>query len=756
MKSTWFKHSAVIACLLATAMGAAARTAKVVHDGRSEYRIVTPDEASTTVKHAATELQSYLRQITGMKLPVLPESKAGSNPAFLLGPCERSVKAGLVEQAGQLREDGVLIRTLDKDIALLGQNERGNLYSVYVLLEKYLRVRFLASDCTVVPKQRSLELPEIEYSYSPPFMYRETLYFDSFPKEIAARQRLNGPMTKCDASVGGKIAFFPYVHSFNALFPEKEFFKDHPEYYALQGGRRVAGPVHAQLCLTNPDVLRLAKERVLKWMDENPDVPIIDVSQNDGVGACECTSCTAVVKEEGSQQGPILRFVNAIADEAARKDPHRWIETLAYAYSIEPPALTKPRPNVIIRLCHAGCYFHGFEQCKHGSDFAGYLDRWTSQTKRIFVWHYGTNFLHYLAPNHNLDGLAKDIRYYADHGVNGVMVQGNYQGPCGELAELRTYLCAQLMWDPRRDPMQVREEFCRGYYAEASSAVLDFLRAMDHVSANKDIHAFGTWDPQSTVPPESLREALEILGKARSAARSQAVRNRLDRLMLPYWYMQLTWPEKYGLSNADAPSVLQHAREVLAANRITHVSEVDNSAEAWLAEMEARHGPKPKGLVFDLTDVRRAQTENCADWRTVTVRRAGRAVPAVFQHPAAGKNADATYDVTLPPAKKGTRLLLKFGTVITNKTKDGVRFSVLIDGGEVWGEIRRTFLAPEPAADKTGQESILPQQNPFAFHELDLTGYAGRKVQLTLRVNALEDSSFDWANWVEPRIFLGK
>ena len=139
--------------------------------------------------------------------------------------------------------------------------------SVYVLLEKYLGVRFLAWDCTVVPHRSELTLPKMDYCYAPAFMYRETLYFDSIPKEIAARQRLNGPTTECDASVGGKLDFFPYVHSFDDLFPEKEYFKDHPEYYGLQGGKRVAGSVHAQLCLTNSDVLRLAKEKVLKWID---------------------------------------------------------------------------------------------------------------------------------------------------------------------------------------------------------------------------------------------------------------------------------------------------------------------------------------------------------------------------------------------------------------------------------------------------------------------------------------------------------
>ena len=144
-------------------------------------------------------------------------------------------------------------------------------------------------------------------------MYRETLYYDSFPKEIAARQRLNGPATECDETVGGKIAFYPYVHSFDDLFPENEYFEQHPEYYGLQGGKRVAGKVHAQICLTNPDVLRIATETVMKWIEERPEVPIIDVSQNDGGGACECDSCVAIVNQEGSQQGPILRFVNAIA-----------------------------------------------------------------------------------------------------------------------------------------------------------------------------------------------------------------------------------------------------------------------------------------------------------------------------------------------------------------------------------------------------------------------------------------------------------
>ena len=734
-----------------------AKPAVIVHNGRSDYQIVTPEVKSPAIDYAAKELQGFIKQMTGVQLPVVSETNAGRKPAFLLGPCRRSLKAGLNEQVCQLREDGVLLKTVGKDIALLGKNERGNLYSVYVLVEKLLGVRFLAWDCTVVPKQPELRLPELNYRHSPPFMYRETLYFDSFPKEIAARQRLNGPNTKCDASTGGKIDFFPYVHSSHLLVPKQQYFKDHPEYYGLQGGKRVAGSIHAQLCLSNPDVLRIAKQTVLKWIEEHPEVPIIDVSQNDGNGACECDRCMAIVKEEGSQHGPILRFVNAIADEVAKKYPDKWIETLAYAYSLTPPAITKPRDNVIIRLCHVGCFFHGFEQCKQGADLSGWIGQWSKLSKRIFIWHYATDFAHYLAPNPNLNGLAKDIKYYAAHGVNGLMVQCNYQGPGGELAELRQYLAAQLMWDPTQDPMQIREDFCRHYYEEAAPQVLEFLQRMDQLAAGP-AHVFAVWDPQTIISPECAREALEILERARAAGNA-TVHSRVGKLMLPFWYTMLLNPPKYGLSDQEAAAVWRQARQTLVDNKITFIRESglpNGDAAGWIVEMDARFAPTPKDLVFDLMKLERAKTENCVDWRASTVPRNGRLVRTLYQHPDGQHDADATYEIPLPALPPAKKLLLKFGTVISNRTQDGVRFSVLANGRELWSETKATFIAPDSADGQPPQDSLLPGKDPFSDEALDLSSYAGQTLKLTLRVNALANNTYDWANWVEPRIVEAK
>ena len=554
----------------------------IIENGSSDYSIVVPDDTQHPIPYAAEELRYFLKEISGVEVPIVRESDAGEGPAFLIGPSRGANALVGKETVQDLAEDGVFIKTVGGNVVLLGQNPRGQLYSVYVLLERYLGVRFLAHDCTVAPECAVVTLPEIDYAYAPPFMYRETLYFDSFPKTVAARQRLNGPYTECDETTGGKIAFHPYVHSFCKLVPPQEFFDEHPEYFSLVSGERKGAEVHSQLCLTNPEVLRIATERVLEWIRENPDVPIIDVSQNDGNGWCECEACMAVVNEEDSQHGPILRFVNAIADVVAEKHPDKWVETLAYAYSTKPPAITKPRDNVIIRLCHAGCYFHGFEACGLGSNFAQHIEAWRPLTQRIFIWHYATNFAHYIAPNQNLDGLAKDIKYYAAHGVNGVMVQGDYQSPGGELAELRQYLAAQLMWDPNRDPAMIRLEFCNGYYQGAANDVLEYLSLMDDLAKRPDLHAFGAWDAQDTVPPEFVAGGLAILSRARTRADTPDVTNRVSKLLLPLWYMQLTYPDRYGLALEDGGEVLREFKSVVEANKITHAREGgENMGVSW-------------------------------------------------------------------------------------------------------------------------------------------------------------------------------
>jgi hypothetical protein len=571
-------------------------------DGRGPSRIVIPKNASAAAVYAAGELQKFLQAATGTAWPVVDEDNAEKGPAFFLGPTRRAAGAGLVARAAKLGPNGVLIKTLGRDVILLGRDDRGQLYSVYEFLERYLGCRFLARDCTVTPKRTGLALPDIDFSYGPPFIYREALYHDAADWPFAARQRLNGanmaqvlgrPWGAAKTPVQG-ILIFPFAHSAAYMVPPSRYFAEHPEYFGLVGGKRVSEVISGQLCYTNPDVQRISTAETLKLFEEHPEITSVDISQNDSwpdrSGACECQACAAVVKAEGAQHGPILRLVNAIADSVAEKYPGKFVDTLAYSYTVATPKVTKPRDNVIIRLCHYACYFHGIEGETLGAEFRQAVDDWRRVARNVFIWHYGTNFWSYLAPNPNLTALAKDVEYYHTHGINGMMLQGDIQSSGGELAELRQYLVSQLMWDPARDPQTIRKDFCAGYYGPAANDVLKFLATMDRFAATTRQHIpMNGWRPQDVTPPEFVSNGLAILNRAYDKASDDTLRNRIDKLLLPLWYMQLSWPDRYGLARSEGPRLLARVKSVLRVNDITTISEGPPDADEFIKRMEAAY-----------------------------------------------------------------------------------------------------------------------------------------------------------------------
>ncbi|MFO1076252.1 MAG: DUF4838 domain-containing protein [Planctomycetota bacterium] len=592
--------SFLLAC--ATCCSAAAAQA----DRPAPARIVVPAGDDPIVAHAGRELQRFLAAIAGTTLPVVAEDAGAPGPAILLGPTVRARELGLVAEAARLGEDGVLLRTVGDDLVLVGGGARGHLYAVYELLERFLGCRFLADDCVVTPARADLVLPAIDHSHRPPFDYRELLCYQSANRVHAARQRLNGaninqcmgrPNQEGECLPGVLIA--PFVHSAEAMLPSGTWFPQHPEYFGLVAGKRHGAAIGGQLCYTNADVLRHCTDWVLRWLDEHPEVACVDVSQNDAYpgayGACECEACAAVVNEEGAQHGPILRFVNAIADAVAARHPGALVETLAYQYSIATPKVTRPRDNVVIRLCHHACYFHGIDCMPLGAGYRQAIDDWRKVAKNLYVWHYGVNFWSYLAPNPNLTSLAADIAHYHRHGVNGVMIQGDIQSPGGELAELRGYLCAQLLWDPTRDPLAIRREFCTGYYGPAAADVLEFLAAMDAWGAAAPEHIpMNGWHPDAVTPPAFVATGLATLARALTKAQSDVQRNRVEKLLLPLWYLQLAWPDRFGLDRKDGAALLARFAEVIARNGITTISEGPPNAAPFVQSLEAVYG-RPAG-----------------------------------------------------------------------------------------------------------------------------------------------------------------
>ena len=313
-----------------------------------------------------------------------------------------------------------------------------------------------------MPRRPSLSVGSLAIRFKPPFEYREPYWYVAFDDVWAARNKANGTRAGGDALRGGRQVYEGFVHTFYTLIPPGKYFDAHPDWFSEIDGRRTT--TNAQLCLTNEDMRRELVKNLGERLRANPEATIASVSQNDCFGNCTCPNCRAVDEEEGGPAGSLLRFVNAVAADLEAEFPQVAFDTLAYQYTRKPPRLVRPRPSVIVRLCSIECSFARPLDDPKNKAFFDDLDGWSKIANRLYIWDYTTDFSHYVQPHPNYGVLASNIRLFADRNVRGVFEQGAYQSWGSEMAELRAWVLAKLLWDPRLDGDALREEFLEGYY----------------------------------------------------------------------------------------------------------------------------------------------------------------------------------------------------------------------------------------------------------------------------------------------------
>jgi hypothetical protein len=342
--------------------------------------------------------------------------------------------------------------------------------------------------------------------------------------------------------MGGHVDYCGFVHTFYSLLPPDEYFDQHPEYFSLVGGQRRRE--EAQLCLTNPDVLRIVTARVLELMHTHPQATIFSVSQNDCVGYCECEACQALVLSEGSQSGPILRFVNAVAAETAKVYPDKLIDTLAYWYSLDAPRIAVPHPNVRVRLCSIRCcQGHAYGSCDHPESqrFLRALDEWGNRTSQLYIWHYATDFTHYPLPMPDLDELHDNINLYHRYGVHGLFVQGMGEpGGGAESMALRGYVVSKLLWHPQQPVWPIVDEFLSAYYGAAAPHVRRYQDIFHRqVRQDKQLHpslydlpTSRQYDDDLRIPAEQALAEAERLVRGEERQRVRMLRGGLRYIRL--------------------------------------------------------------------------------------------------------------------------------------------------------------------------------------------------------------------------------
>ena len=530
---------------LSLCLSGAPASLKLAANGRTDYTIVVAKEASLSERRAAAELQNFLGEITSARFPVALDGSTPSGNLILVGRSRITDGLKLNIPYEKLGAEGFAIKTAGRHLVIAGGRQRGTMYGVYTFLEK-LGCRWVARDASRIPKLPVLTLPPVDAIETPSFEYREPYMEEASDKDWAARNKTNGCFAKLDESTGGKIRYYPWVHSFYGIVPPGKYFKDHPEYFSEVDGKRRGE--QAQLCLTNPDVLRITVETISRWLREHREATISSVSQNDFGGQCECENCRRVEREEGgSPAGPLVRFVNAVAEGIEKEHPGKFIDTLAYFYSEAPPAKARPRHNVRIRMCPIGaCNAHPYEKCPHNAYIVNNLKAWAKITNNIYVWHYNANFSHYLLPVADFDELAADIPMYKRNGVVGMFMQG-ITGSMGSDDPLRAYVLARLLWNANTDVRKDIDEFHEIYYGKAAQPMRAYLEMVHNLvrfpPEGEGQHWWCCRAPRFS--DEGLAKVKELFQRALVAAESDMVRKRVRLAQTSIRYLELRREQQF-------------------------------------------------------------------------------------------------------------------------------------------------------------------------------------------------------------------
>ncbi len=465
---------------------------ELARDGRASVVVRLTENALPSEATAARELVDYLALVTSAPFELIREGEeAPSGPTIEVGPTRLAGERD--PRIGELDRESWVIRVEREHLLLYGGRPRGTLYAVYRFLEDHVGVRWWTPYEESVPARSVLSVGIGESRGSPAFVYRDVHGVDG-PRRFNARNRLNGHTSRLTRDHGGAESYGPPspVHNFFQYVPPSEFFESHPEYFSEVAGLRDGG--RSQLCLTNAGLVELVRSKLEGYIEQSrrdakqrgePPPQLFNFSPMDWQRACTCEPCSALAAREGGQSGPLIAFVNRLAEAIGERHPDVLIDTLAYLHTFDPPRAIRAADNVTVRV--SALQYRDFAKPVTHPDNRRYqevLRGWRDKVSHLRVWDYPVIFGEQgELPLPNLPVLAADFRFYCDLGVEGIFIENPYP-IAGDMRDLKLWVMAKLLEDPGRELAELVREFTGGYFGAAGHEVRAYLSLLEAAAAS--------------------------------------------------------------------------------------------------------------------------------------------------------------------------------------------------------------------------------------------------------------------------------
>lgn len=182
--------------------------------------------------------------------------------------------------------------------------------------------------------------------------------------------------------------------------------------------------------------------------------------------------------------------------------------------------------------------------CPKNVAFRQVFADWRKICNKISVWDYNLSFLDIRVPCPRLHVIAPNIRYFVNNHATGVFMEG-IPYYTSALSDLRTYVTANLLWDPSLDTDHLVYEFVTLHYGAAAPAILKYLNLIHDSACGLHAQCFGKASDYGSNEAVA-RAGLEAFAQAMQLANSDEVRQRVEKASIcayraaiePVWYVE--------------------------------------------------------------------------------------------------------------------------------------------------------------------------------------------------------------------------
>ncbi|MFA6666655.1 MAG: DUF4838 domain-containing protein, partial [Armatimonadota bacterium] len=437
----------------------------IVDGGKSDYEIVVAKNALPITVRAAQDLQEYVQKATGAKLEIVKADVPGAKPAIVVGegPAAKSLGVNL----DGIKAEGFRIKTVGKNLVIAGKDtpgspdsdhwrsapQAGTWNGVSRFLEKELNIRWFmpGKDGEYVPHADKLVVADQDCKDAPSMIYRRMTYLWTVNAPAARIKDVKGWERHNRA---GWSIIWNATHSWIENFKAETYFKDHPEWFALVNGRRLAErPLAPQMCTTNAGALDEFARVAVAYGKKYPGV-MFPLSPNDGGDFCECENCRALDRKFFSDGRPVLTdrivtYASEVAKRVVKELPDQKFGLYSYSYFVDPPTYAKVHPSIYIMDVQNDIN----SLYKSRKSVSDHLNR------RLLPWRktMGDNLFFYSHPEGHGSGdlpcMHKGVLKDLFSNLNKANVKGYAMCNITSFAAsgLNNYLTLQMAWDPSQD-----------------------------------------------------------------------------------------------------------------------------------------------------------------------------------------------------------------------------------------------------------------------------------------------------------------